>query len=221
MFKIYVDFFGLIFMFFIHLQLTMNKLTSELTEKRRIYISGRITGYEFQHAYNLFEKSENKIFESNLHEPVNPMKLAHGHDKSWLSFMLEDLAAALTCNAIYMHKDWYWSEGARIEFNLMNGLKFPIVKEDPTDKTVIVNLQAEYLCTFHSFSNWVNNASSWIGGYSKSEKLVCVDKYGNVLTCGTDFQHNKKHDLFPVQVYRLIRSSERDPNTLLIGNGNN
>jgi hypothetical protein len=74
----------------------------------------------------------------------------------------------------------------------------------------IVNIQvnAEYLCTFKSFIQWVNKSTSWIGGFSKYEKIVCLDKNGNTLTGGEDFQFADKNDLFPVKAYRLLRSSE-------------
>lgn len=74
----------------------------------------------------------------------------------------------------------------------------------------IVNIQvnAEYLCTFKSFSQWVNKASSWIGRLPKNEKIVCLDKNGNTVTGGEDFQFADKNDLFPVKAYRLLRSSE-------------
>jgi hypothetical protein len=74
----------------------------------------------------------------------------------------------------------------------------------------IVNIQvnAEYLCTFTSFDNWVNKASSWIGGFPRNEKIICVDKNGNTLPDGKDFMHARDNDLFPVKGYRLIRSSE-------------
>lgn len=87
----------------------------------KVYISGQITGIETE-APALFEKAENELRELG-HEPINPMKLPHQHDKSWESYMKEDLAAMMQCEAIYLLPNWYKSTGAKIENALAYSLK--------------------------------------------------------------------------------------------------
>jgi hypothetical protein len=94
-------------------------------EKKKIYISGKITGLIFEDAFAKFREAE--IHFLNLdYEVVNPMKLTHNHDKSWESYMKEDLKAMMDCDAIALlanHKD---SKGALIEKELAIQLDFMV-----------------------------------------------------------------------------------------------
>lgn len=80
----------------------------------KIYISGKITGLEFCQAMKNFDDAAQIIALHGL-KPINPMKLPQDHDKSWKSYMKEDLKALKGCIAIFMLKDWEDSRGARIE----------------------------------------------------------------------------------------------------------
>lgn len=71
-----------------------------------------------------------------------------------------------------------------------------------------ITVKAEQVCEFSSFQMWVNKASSWIGSYSGSEKIVCIDACGNTLTCGGDFMHANENSHFPIKAYRLIRNTD-------------
>lgn len=81
----------------------------------KIYISGAITGV--LNAFELFEEAENELKEYYL-EVVNPMKLPHNHNKTWASYMREDIKALCDCDSIYMLENWSVSIGAGIERNL-------------------------------------------------------------------------------------------------------
>ena len=50
---------------------------------------------------------------------------------------------------------------------------------------------------FSTFIQWVNKATSWIGG----ENALCVDKLGRVCRCGGDFMRARDEDAFPVRFY--------------------
>lgn len=82
----------------------------------KVYISGKISGIENE-AQKLFEKAEKEL-QSKEFEVVNPMKLNHQHDKSWHSFMKEDIKALCDCDAIYMLSNWTNSKGAIIEHTI-------------------------------------------------------------------------------------------------------
>ncbi len=88
----------------------------------KIYIAGKITGME-KKAEKLFEKAELSIKNSG-HEPVNPMKLPHKHDKTYVSYLKECLQALLTCEAIYLLDNWEQSEGAKFEYEVAKKLYF-------------------------------------------------------------------------------------------------
>jgi hypothetical protein len=72
-----------------------------------------------------------------------------------------------------------------------------------------ITLEAEHITTFHSFDEWVNKASSRIGGFSREQKIICIDINGNTLTNGGDFMLARDNNLFPVKAYRLVRTSEK------------
>lgn len=95
-------------------------------KKTKIYISGKITGLLESEALELFEQAEKVCIEMG-YEPVNPMKLNHDHDKSWIAYMKEDIIAMMSCDAIYMLNNWENSSGAKIERNIAIELGFEII----------------------------------------------------------------------------------------------
>lgn len=50
---------------------------------------------------------------------------------------------------------------------------------------------------FTSFTNWVNKATSWIGG----ENALCVDANDRICRCGADFMRADREGSFPVRFY--------------------
>ena len=98
------------------------------TIKPKIYISGKITGIESE-APGLFEKTEIAL-KTLGYDTVNPVTLNHNHDKSWQSFMREDVKAMLDCELIYMMSNWQDSKGAKIEREIAKYLGLTIVYED-------------------------------------------------------------------------------------------
>lgn len=80
----------------------------------KIYISGAITGVENE-AKKRFDEAEKKLKNMGF-DVVNPMKLPHNHDKTWGSFMREDLKSLLDCDAIYLiEADSDKSRGVELE----------------------------------------------------------------------------------------------------------
>jgi hypothetical protein len=84
--------------------------------KMKIYISGKISGIENQ-AEELFARAEKELLARGF-QPVNPMSLNHNHDKSWHSYMREDVKALCECEAVYMLSNWSDSKGAIIEHTI-------------------------------------------------------------------------------------------------------
>lgn len=80
----------------------------------KVYISGKIGSLNPQDVYNKFKNAQLK-FESCGCEVINPQDIAHDHDKSWASYMLEDLKALVPCDTIAMLPCWVDSPGAKIE----------------------------------------------------------------------------------------------------------
>ena len=91
----------------------------------KIYISGKISGIE-KEAERLFSDAEAKLI-SEGNNPVNPMTLNHQHDKSWHSYMKEDVKALCDCDAIYMLSNWTDSKGAIIEHTIAMYLGLKVI----------------------------------------------------------------------------------------------
>lgn len=72
-----------------------------------------------------------------------------------------------------------------------------------------IEVNAELVTIFLSFQQWVQNASTFLGPFPKTEKIICIDKKGNACNTGSEFMHARDYDLFPVKAYRLIKSGEK------------
>lgn len=95
----------------------------------KCYISGKITGLPEDEAKYEFERASKLAYIDFLMTPLNPMKFTHNHDRSWNSFMKEDLKQMMKCDAIYMIYNWKNSKGAIIEHDLAKKLGFVIIYE--------------------------------------------------------------------------------------------
>ena len=92
----------------------------------KVYISGKITGLDYQDAYKKFEDAEVEV--KNMGGvPINPMKLEHKTNADWYDFMEVDFSALLRCEGIYMLENWGNSKGARCEYALAKELDLKIV----------------------------------------------------------------------------------------------
>ena len=101
-------------------------------EKKKCYISGKITGLPNEVATQNFR-------EASLHarflgyEPVNPMNIVPDTDEpksekdKWCWFMRADLKEMMDCDAILMQENWKDSQGAIVEHNLAKDLGFIIM----------------------------------------------------------------------------------------------
>lgn len=97
-----------------------------------VYISGAITNNP--NAKAQFDKAKETLLELNKgYNPISPMDFPHDHDKSWKSFMKEDIIELMKCDAIYLLQGWHESKGAVIEKELACALDFKIIHELKVD----------------------------------------------------------------------------------------
>jgi hypothetical protein len=101
-----------------------------MSKALKIYISGKITGIENE-APEIFKKAEKEL-QAKGFETVNPMTLNHQHDKSWHSYMREDIKAICECDEMYMLSNWTDSKGAIIEHTIALWLGMNIQYEKTT-----------------------------------------------------------------------------------------
>lgn len=93
----------------------------------KIYISGQITGLDYETAKLRFLLTERFLIAKG-HEPFNPM----ADEKPgliWAEYMAADIIILDGCNAIYMLRNWRASKGARIEHSIAEILGKEIIYE--------------------------------------------------------------------------------------------
>lgn len=83
----------------------------------RIYIAGKISGFDEYSYRNKFANAE-KHLRLLGHDVINPTYITQiGLDESYRDLIMEILGMILTtCDAIYMLDDWTKSEGAKSEY---------------------------------------------------------------------------------------------------------
>lgn len=95
--------------------------------KNKIYISGKITGVADGNQRKFNQAEHYLIFTEGPEATIlNPHKLPHIHDKSWTSYMKEDLRYLLACTCVFALDDWKQSRGAVIEVLLADIVKIPV-----------------------------------------------------------------------------------------------
>ena len=92
---------------------------------KTIYISGKISGME-QEAATMFAEAETLLLVRGF-KVINPMTLPHQHNRTWHSYMREDIKELCNCDAIYMLPTWKESDGAIIEYLLARNLNLEII----------------------------------------------------------------------------------------------
>lgn len=71
-----------------------------------------------------------------------------------------------------------------------------------------IKVNGQLVGVFEDYNHLIAKYSSWLEGYPKNEKIICIDTSGNICNDGADFIFARNNELFPVEAYRLIRSSE-------------
>lgn len=90
-------------------------------KRKKVYISGPISGYNKAERYVKFRDAYNILL--NLgYCPINPMFVDLGEDASWQDYMREDIALLVQCDMIYFLPNWEKSEGAKIEATIAQWL---------------------------------------------------------------------------------------------------
>ena len=99
--------------------------------KKRIYISGPISGHDLDERRKVFEMAE-VILEKIGFEPVNPIAEAdrHPEDVTTHQHMRRDIALLLGCDAIFMMKGWTHSKGCKVEFDVATAIGLLVYFEE-------------------------------------------------------------------------------------------
>ena len=82
--------------------------------KRRVYISGPISGRDYQIAFEEFDQMETILYSAGFC-PKNPCKNGLPKNSTWRDHMKVDIAMMMECEAIYFLPGWWRSRGALLE----------------------------------------------------------------------------------------------------------
>lgn len=82
----------------------------------KVYISGRITGLDYNAVKRRFQLAEEFLTSLSL-EPINPLKNGLSSSDAWIDHICRDIKMLHGCRAIYMLDDWMDSKGATIEYD--------------------------------------------------------------------------------------------------------
>lgn len=91
----------------------------------KVYISGAVSSDK--NFREKFDKAEEKLLLQG-YEVVNPIK-DEVDGKSWEYYMKEDIIKLLSCDCIYLLKDWVTSEGACLERIIARKLGMEVIYE--------------------------------------------------------------------------------------------
>jgi len=112
-------------------------------DKKRCYIAGKI-GTLTADVYEANFATARQEVEALGMKPICPTQLPHNHDRTWISYMREDLAALLTCDKVYAQRNWTNSKGAGIEVNTALALGIEVIyQSDCKTKEITPEMQID------------------------------------------------------------------------------
>lgn len=82
----------------------------------KVYISGQISGLEYEEARARFDKAEDFLKGLGV-DTVNPMDNGLPEESTWIQHLCKDLELLHDCSHIYMMDGWQLSRGACIEYD--------------------------------------------------------------------------------------------------------
>lgn len=99
--------------------------------KERIYLSGPISGYDIEERRKAFQEIE-WMLNAQGYEVVNPIAHADAHpeDDTTYKHMKRDIELLLTCNYIYLMRNWTHSKGCQVEFEVATSIGLPVIFEE-------------------------------------------------------------------------------------------
>ncbi len=83
-------------------------------ERKKCYISGRISGLPRGQAERNFSSAVLQVFKMG-YAPVNPMNSCIPYWMPWSIHMIADLFSLFFCDAIALQENWRESRGSRLE----------------------------------------------------------------------------------------------------------
>jgi len=104
-----------------------------MTKLKRVYISGPISGHDYEECKRKFKKIQ-ELLETNGFETFNPMENGLPPESSTAQHMRRDLAELTNeqrpYDTIYMMSGWTHSKGCKTEFDCATAMGMNFIFED-------------------------------------------------------------------------------------------
>lgn len=108
--------------------------------KRRVYISGKITGLPIEEARANFAEIEKcySVLGVKTFNPMSEKRLINKLGRlPWVVYIISDVCMELLCNEIHLQPNWTDSRGARIERKIAVFLKYKINENENVCNNVV------------------------------------------------------------------------------------
>ncbi|MBC7399822.1 MAG: DUF4406 domain-containing protein [Mucilaginibacter sp.] len=105
---------------------TINEVASFSTDKKVVYIAGKVTGLQYQFTYDKFMQRQ-MLLEAAGYHVINPMELVH-QDAEWKQAMRICISFLPHADYIDLLPCWQDSEGAKWEAAIAHRLDIPVLK---------------------------------------------------------------------------------------------
>lgn len=96
-------------------------------QKNTIYISGPITGTDYENQKKYFEKIQKEL-ESKGRKVINPWTLNRTDNGCWADYIIRDLRELKNADELMLLPDWEKSRGCRIEKLFAEGMGIPVTE---------------------------------------------------------------------------------------------
>lgn len=102
--------------------------------KKRIYISGPISGHDKEETRRKFKEVQNHL-ENLGYDVVNPKENGLPEDSPTHAHMKRDIELLMTCDYIYMMRHFTHSKGCKVEFDVATAIGLPVFFEESGEIT--------------------------------------------------------------------------------------
>ena len=104
-------------------------------DKKRVYISLPITGYELQERKEYASQMATKVHEylteqgAKNFEVITPFDICSEEGLTYAQYMARDIEVLMESHLVFLCKGWYDSTGCRIEWFIAERMGIPIIRE--------------------------------------------------------------------------------------------
>lgn len=109
---------------------SLNNLKNSINmDKKRIYVSGPISGHDLEERRQAFKQAQ-VMLEAQGWSVINPMENGLPAEATTHEHMKRDINMLLSCDAIYMLCRWTHSKGCMVEFHVATAIGLDVYFEE-------------------------------------------------------------------------------------------